>query len=68
MFHLPQIKDSHILHAVGRMLNTESLGLDATGIETNKVYISVDEYLRRNFPGVYALGDVRGGPEFAHIS
>jgi len=49
MFHLPKIKDSHILHVVGRMSNTENLGLDAAGIETNRGYISVDEYLRSNF-------------------
>jgi pyruvate/2-oxoglutarate dehydrogenase complex dihydrolipoamide dehydrogenase (E3) component len=51
MFHLPKIKDPHILHAVGRKPNTDGLGLDAAGIETNKGYISVDEYFKTNFPG-----------------
>ena len=50
------------------MPNTRSLGLDVTGLETNKGNISVDEYLRTNFPGAYALCDVKGGFAFAHIS
>ncbi len=50
------------------MPNTENLGSDVTGIETNKGYISVDEYLRTNFPGAYALGDVKGYLKFTHIS
>ncbi|MCH7724115.1 MAG: dihydrolipoyl dehydrogenase [Bacteroidetes bacterium] len=62
------IKGSHILLAVGRKPNTDGLGLDAAGIETNKGYITVDEYLRTNIPGVYALGDVKGGAAFTHIS
>ena len=62
------IKGSHILLAVGRKPNTDGLGLDAAGIETHKCYISVDEYLRTNIPGVYALGDVKGGAAFTHIS
>jgi dihydrolipoamide dehydrogenase len=56
MFHLPKIKDSHILHAVGRKPNTDGLVLDATGIETNKGYISVDEYFKTNFPGSLCFG------------
>ena len=59
---------SHILLAVGRKPNTDGLGLDAAGIETNQGYITVDEYLRTNIPGVYALGDVKGGAAFTHIS
>ena len=62
------IKGSHILLAVGRKPNTDGLSLDAAGIVTNKDYITVDEYLRTNIPGVYALGDVKGGPAFTHIS
>ena len=62
------IKGSHILLAVGRKPNTDGLGLDAAGIETHKGYISVDEYLRTNIPGIYALGDVKGGAAFTHIS
>ncbi|MCH8080611.1 MAG: mercuric reductase [Proteobacteria bacterium] len=62
------IKGSHILLAVGRKPNTDSLGLDVAGIETNKGYVTVNEYLRTNIPGVYALGDVKGGPAFTHIS
>lgn len=59
---------SHILLAVGRKPNTDGLGLDAAGIETNQGYITVDEYLRTIIPGVYALGDVKGGAAFTHIS
>ncbi len=62
------IKGSHILLAVGRKPNTDGLGLDAAGIETNKDYVTVDEYLGTNIPGVYALGDVKGGAAFTHIS
>jgi len=62
------IKGSHILLAVGRKPNTDGLGLDVAGIETNKGYITIDEYLRTNIPGVYALGDVKGGAAFTHIS
>ncbi|HEV2529051.1 MAG TPA: mercuric reductase [Thermomicrobiales bacterium] len=60
---------SHLLVATGRTPNTNDLGLDAAGIDVDKRgYIRVDERLETNVSGVYALGDVKGGPAFTHIS
>lgn len=60
---------SHLLVAVGRAPNTENLGLDQVGVETDdRGFIRVDERLATTVPGVYALGDVTGGPGFTHIS
>jgi pyruvate/2-oxoglutarate dehydrogenase complex dihydrolipoamide dehydrogenase (E3) component len=60
---------SHLLTAVGRAPNTDRLGLDKTGVETDETgYIPVDKRLATNVPGIYALGDVTGGPAFTHIS
>lgn len=59
---------SHLLVAVGRKPNTDGLGLDAAGIATRRGWITVNEYLETSVPGVYALGDVTGGPAFTHIS
>ena len=63
------ITGSHLLLAVGRTPNTDALNLAATGVETDSHgYIKVNEYLETNVPGIYALGDVKGGPAFTHIS
>ena len=63
------LNGSHLLVAVGRTPNTERLNLQAAGIETdNRGLVKVDERLETNVPGVYALGDVNGGPQFTHIS
>ncbi len=63
------VAGSHFLVAAGRTPNTDSLNLDAAGIETNdRGYIRVDERLSTNVAGVYALGDINGGPAFTHIS
>jgi pyruvate/2-oxoglutarate dehydrogenase complex dihydrolipoamide dehydrogenase (E3) component len=60
---------SHLLTAVGRAPNTDRLALEKTGVETDeKGYIPVDERLETNVAGIYALGDVTGGPAFTHIS
>lgn len=60
---------SHLLEAVGRMPNTDSLYLANAGIETDeRGYIKVNERLATNVTGIYALGDVKGGPAFTHIS
>ena len=64
-----EVSGSHLLLAVGRRPNTDDLGLDKTGIETDKRgYISVDDQLRTNIPGVWALGDVNGLSAFTHTS
>jgi len=58
-----------LLVATGRTPNTEALDLPAAGIATNdKGFVRVDERLQTNVPGVYAVGDVNGGPQFTHIS
>jgi pyruvate/2-oxoglutarate dehydrogenase complex dihydrolipoamide dehydrogenase (E3) component len=55
--------------AAGRPPNTETLNLDAAGIERDKRgFVKVNERLETSVPGVYALGDVKGGPAFTHIS
>ncbi len=60
---------SHLLVATGRGPNTDDLGLDKAGIETNKRgFIDVNGRLETNVPGVWALGDCKGGPAFTHIS
>ncbi|HVA24321.1 MAG TPA: mercuric reductase [Chloroflexota bacterium] len=63
------IHASHLLNAVGRTPNTDDLNLAAAGIRINEHgEVPVDERLETNVPGVYALGDVKGGPAFTHIS
>lgn len=64
-----QVDGSHLLLAAGRKPNTEELNLSAVGVETDqRGYIPVNDYLETNVPGIYALGDVKGGPAFTHIS
>ena len=63
------IKCSHVLVAVGRTPQTEALQLDKTGVKVDeKGYIKVNDKLETNIKGIYALGDVKGGPAFTHIS
>jgi pyruvate/2-oxoglutarate dehydrogenase complex dihydrolipoamide dehydrogenase (E3) component len=63
------LEGSHLLVAVGRVPNTDSLNLDATGVQTDRAgFIPTNEHLETNVPGIYALGDVKGGPAFTHIS
>jgi pyruvate/2-oxoglutarate dehydrogenase complex dihydrolipoamide dehydrogenase (E3) component len=60
---------SHLLLAVGRSPNTEDLNLAATGLSAGKGgFLTVNERLETSVPGIYALGDVKGGPAFTHIS
>jgi pyruvate/2-oxoglutarate dehydrogenase complex dihydrolipoamide dehydrogenase (E3) component len=60
---------SHLLVAPGRVPNVESLNLAAAGVATDsKGFIRVNEFLETNIPGIYAMGDVKGGPAFTHIS
>lgn len=64
-----KIKCTHVLIAVGRSPQTETLGLNRTGVEVDdKGYIKVNDKLETSTPGIYALGDVKGGPAFTHIS
>jgi len=64
-----QVVGSHLLLAVGRVPNTGDLGLDKAGVETDKSgYIKVDDQLRTNVPGIWALGDCNGKGAFTHTS
>jgi pyruvate/2-oxoglutarate dehydrogenase complex dihydrolipoamide dehydrogenase (E3) component len=64
-----QLECSHVLIAIGREPQSKALNLAAAGVETDdKGYIKVDGKLQTNVPGVYALGDVKGGPQFTHIA
>lgn len=63
------IDGSHLLMAVGRVPATEGLGTEAAGIErTDRGFIRVNERLETTAEGVWALGDVNGGPPFTHIA
>ncbi|HEY6411151.1 MAG TPA: mercuric reductase [Ktedonobacteraceae bacterium] len=63
------LNGTHLLVAAGRTPNTASLNLTATGIQTDKHgFIPVNEQLETSVPGIYALGDIKGGPAFTHIS
>ena len=60
---------SHVLVAAGRTPNTDGLGLELAGVElTDRGYIKVNERLQTTAPGVWAIGEVAGSPQFTHIS
>lgn len=60
---------SHLLVAAGRTPNSDTLNLSSAGVEIDRQgFIKVNERLETNVPGIYALGDVKGGPAFTHIS
>ncbi|MBS2008426.1 MAG: FAD-dependent oxidoreductase [Cyanobacteria bacterium SZAS TMP-1] len=63
------IEGSHLLVALGRLPNTEVLDLGVTGVFVDKRgFVKVDDKLQSSCEGIYALGDVNGGPQFTHIS
>ena len=63
------ISCTHVLIAVGRRPTSSSLKLENTGVEVDeKNFISTDDKLQTNIAGIYALGDVKGGPAFTHIA
>jgi pyruvate/2-oxoglutarate dehydrogenase complex dihydrolipoamide dehydrogenase (E3) component len=65
----PRERGTHLLLAVGRVPNTDDLGLDAAGIAVDKRgYIEVDESLRTSNPQVWALGDCNGKGAFTHTA
>jgi pyruvate/2-oxoglutarate dehydrogenase complex dihydrolipoamide dehydrogenase (E3) component len=64
-----QVIGSHLLLAIGRRPNTDDLGLDKAGIATDsRGYIEVDDQLRTNVSGIWALGDCNGRGAFTHTS
>jgi pyruvate/2-oxoglutarate dehydrogenase complex dihydrolipoamide dehydrogenase (E3) component len=63
------LQASHLLVATGRRPNTDDLGLDSVGIEADdKGFVKVDERLATSVTGIWAAGDIRGGPMFTHTS
>jgi pyruvate/2-oxoglutarate dehydrogenase complex dihydrolipoamide dehydrogenase (E3) component len=65
----PEIHGSHVLLATGRRPNTDDLGLENAGVATDKHgYITVDDQLRSNVPGIWALGDCNGKGGFTHTA
>jgi dihydrolipoamide dehydrogenase len=63
------LQGSHLLVATGRTPNSDTLNLQAGGIETDaKGFIKINSSLETNVSGVYAIGDIKGGPAFTHIS
>ncbi len=64
-----QIAGTHLLIATGRRPNTDDLGIDKAGIATDgRGYIQVDDQLRTNIPGIWAMGDCNGRGAFTHTS
>ena len=64
-----QVAGSHLLAAIGRVPNTQALNAQAAGLQLDKEgHIEVNDQLETNVPGIYALGDVKGGPAFTHVS
>ena len=65
----PQVVGSHVLLAIGRRPNTDDLGLETAGIAVDKRgYVIVDDQLRTNVPGVWAMGDCNGRGAFTHTA
>jgi pyruvate/2-oxoglutarate dehydrogenase complex dihydrolipoamide dehydrogenase (E3) component len=65
----PEVIGSHVLLATGRRPNTDGLGLEAAGVETDqRGYITVDDQLATNVPGIWALGDCNGRGAFTHTA
>jgi len=63
------IEGSHLLVAAGRVPNTKDIGLEIAGVElTDRGYVKVNERLETTAPGVWAIGEVAGSPQFTHIS
>jgi pyruvate/2-oxoglutarate dehydrogenase complex dihydrolipoamide dehydrogenase (E3) component len=65
----PEVVGSHVLLAVGRRPNTDDLGIEKAGIKLDAHgYIEVDDQLRTNVPGIWALGDCNGKGAFTHTA
>jgi pyruvate/2-oxoglutarate dehydrogenase complex dihydrolipoamide dehydrogenase (E3) component len=65
----PKVHGSHVLLAVGRRPNTDDLALEKAGVQTDeRGYIVVDDELRTNIPGIWAMGDCNGKGAFTHTS
>jgi len=63
------VTGTHLLAAAGRTPNTDTLDLEAAGVAVDRAgFVVANERLETNVEGIYALGDVKGGPQFTHIS
>src|SRR4029077_13575046 len=63
------LEGSDILVATGRIPNTQNVGLDKTGVALDaRGYIQVNERLETTAPGIWALGECAGSPQFTHVS
>jgi pyruvate/2-oxoglutarate dehydrogenase complex dihydrolipoamide dehydrogenase (E3) component len=63
------VRGSHLLVATGRRPNTDDLGLQDAGVQTDqRGFVRVNNRLQTSVPGIWALGDCKGGPAFTHIS
>ena len=64
-----EISATHLFVATGRVPNTDDLGLESVGVKmAEHGYVAVDERLSTNVDGIWAAGDIRGGPLFTHAS
>lgn len=64
-----EVSGTHLLVALGRRPNTDDLGCEAGGVKLDaRGYVVADDFYRTTAPGVYAVGDVLGGPQFTHTS
>jgi len=63
-----EVEADIVFSAVGVTTNIEGIGLEATGIKTEKGKVIVDDYYRTNVPGVCAIGDIVHGPALAHVA
>src|SRR5690606_17500865 len=65
----PHVKGSHVLLAIGRRPNTDDLGLEKAGVRVDaRGYIVVDDQLRTNVKGIWAMGDCNGKGAFTHTA
>ncbi|HEX4166510.1 MAG TPA: FAD-dependent oxidoreductase [Bryobacteraceae bacterium] len=63
------LEGTHLLVAAGRIPNTDNIGLELAGVElTQRGFIKVNEHLETTAPGVWAIGEVAGSPQFTHVS
>jgi pyruvate/2-oxoglutarate dehydrogenase complex dihydrolipoamide dehydrogenase (E3) component len=64
-----KVEGSHLLVATGRIANTADIGLDKAGIAVDaRGFIQVDDQLKTTAPGVWAIGECAGSPQFTHVS
>jgi pyruvate/2-oxoglutarate dehydrogenase complex dihydrolipoamide dehydrogenase (E3) component len=63
-----ELRVDEIFVASGRRANTETLGLDASGVKTDRGFVTVNKYLQTSVPRIWACGDVHGGLQFTHVA